>query len=81
MTGVFFEGITKDELLNDVRQTIGDEVLVLMTTDEAAALLGCSHWTVTQYKNSGKLTDYSSSNNHQKFSAKQVLRLRRKKNG
>ncbi|MDH5524547.1 MAG: MerR family transcriptional regulator [Desulfobulbaceae bacterium] len=80
MKGLILEEITKPELLNAIEQTIGDSVLVLMTTAEAAALIGVNAKTVTDYKNRGILTDYSRANQHRKFSARQVLTLKRSKN-
>ena len=79
MKGLILEDITKPELLNAIKETLCNEVLVLMTTAEAAALLGVTLKTVSQYKNTGKLTDYSTANQHKKFSAKQVLQIKRLK--
>ena len=81
MRGVYFEEATQEDLINAIKETIVNEVLVLMTTDEVSALLGCSKATIASYKNQGILTDHSTHNEYRKFSAKQVLELKRAKDG
>jgi hypothetical protein len=81
MKGIILEEVTKPELLNAIKQTVGDEFLLLMTSAEAAALLGVTIATIARYKTGGQLTDYSTENQHRKFSAKQVLQLKRVKHG
>lgn len=75
--GIFLPEVTKDELISAINQQIGNEFLVLMTTAEAAALLGKNVKTISCYKAQGKLTDYSTANEHRKFSARQVLAIKR----
>lgn len=81
MKGLILEDITKPELINAIKDTIGNEFLLLMTSAEAAALLGITIRTVADYKNSGRLTDHSTANEHRKFSARQVLKIKREKHG
>ena len=67
----------KEELLSAITETLQDRVLNLMSTAEAADLLHVDVSTISKYKKIGLLTDYSVQNEHRKFSAAEVLNLRR----
>ena len=75
--GLILENCEKEELLHAITETIAGHVLQLMSTSEAADLLNVSLTTIAEWKNVGLLTDYSKRNEHRKFSAAQVLELRR----
>lgn len=77
MRGLILENCEKEELLSAITETVADHVLQLMTSQEAADLLKVSLTTIAEYKNVGVLTDYSRRNEHRKFSAAEVLKLRR----
>ena len=78
---LILKNIEKEELISAITDTLGTHVLQLMTTQEAADLMQVSVKTVIQYKNTGLLTDYSRKNEHRKFSAAEVLNLRRMEAG
>lgn len=78
---LILKNIEKEELISAITDTLGTHVLQLMTTQEAADLMQVSLKTVIQYKNTGLLTDYSRKNEHRKFSAAEVLNLRRMEAG
>jgi len=67
----------KEELISAITETLQDKVLNLMSTAEAANLLKVDVSTISKYKSAGLLTDYSVQNEHRKFSAAEVLKLRR----
>ena len=69
----------KEELLSAITETLQDRVLNLMSTAEAADLLHVNISTISKYKKIGLLTDYSVQNENRKFSATEVLNLRRSK--
>ena len=71
----------KEELISAITETVAGHVLNLMSTAEAADLLKVDVSTISKYKNLGLLTDYSQKNEHRKFSAAEVLNLRRMSSG
>ena len=74
---MILKNIEKEELISAITNTIADHVLNLMSTSEAADLLQVDVATISKWKKIGLLTDYSHQNEHRKFSASEVLSLRR----
>lgn len=74
---LILEYCRKEELLSAITETVADHVLQLMSSSEAADLLGIDLATIARWKEVGLLTDYSKRNEHRKFSAAEVLALHR----
>lgn len=79
MKGIVLENIEKDELLDAIRNTVTDSAMVLVIMSEAADIIGCSRQYVSILARNGKLRDYSRNNEHRKYSAREVLTIRREK--
>lgn len=81
MKGVVLEDITKAELISAIQEAAIENSMVLITGTEAADLLKCTKQYIWKLKMAGKLTDYSLTNSQRKYSAREVVEMRRKKFG
>lgn len=77
--GIYMEEASKDEFLTLVKTTMLDTSLVLLTAIESADLMRVNPGTISKMKAEGRLKDYSTRNEHRKFSASEVIALRRNK--
>lgn len=83
MNGVFLEGITKENIQNVIKTEIqkGFETAgidMYLTTSEACNFLSVTPTTISNYHRSGKLTNFSPGT-HDKWSLREVIKLRRKR--
>lgn len=82
MNGIYFENVSKNEFYSLVQAEIQRSIEaagldMLVTTQEAARILGVSTDTVNNYKKRGKLTDHAQGAEHRKFSLREIINLKR----
>ena len=83
MNGIFLENISKNELFSYVSAEISKSIEnagidLLVSTSEAAKILDCSESTVRNKHRAGILQNMSPGG-HEKWSLRQIIRLRREK--